>query len=80
MLDTPTLDSIRGEATIDVPTAGRVLNMGRSQAYAAARRGQIPTLQFGRSLRVPVPRLLALLGANNEALTPSESAHHALTH
>ena len=47
---------------LTVPEAGRLLGMGRSSAYEAARRGQIPTLRLGRRLLVPVPALRRLLG------------------
>lgn len=54
------LDEMRQRVTVDVPTAGRlVFDLGEAASYAAARRGQIPTLRFGRTLRVPVARLLA---------------------
>jgi hypothetical protein len=52
--------------TIDVPTAGRVLGIGRDAAYAAVKRGEIPVLSLGRSLRCPVPKLLAVLGITPE--------------
>jgi excisionase family DNA binding protein len=48
--------------TYSVPEAGRRAGLGRNAAYAAARRGEIPTIQFGRKLRVPrvaFERLLA---------------------
>ncbi|EWT05050.1 hypothetical protein N864_07615 [Intrasporangium chromatireducens Q5-1] len=57
------LDSLRGRLTISVPDAGRVLGIGRDASYAAAARGEIPTLRLGRAIRVPVPKLLELLGA-----------------
>jgi excisionase family DNA binding protein len=41
------------ELTISVPEAGRRLGLGRNASYAAARRGEIPVLRFGRKLRVP---------------------------
>lgn len=37
----------------DVPEAGRLLGMGRNKAYAAAAAGEIPTIRFGKLLRVP---------------------------
>jgi excisionase family DNA binding protein len=40
-----------------VPEAGRILGLKRSKAYAAARSGEIPTLRFGKVLRVPAARL-----------------------
>jgi hypothetical protein len=55
------IDEIRHLTTIDVPTAAKVLGVGRRQAYEAAKRGDFVTLKFGSSLRVPVPALLKLL-------------------
>jgi excisionase family DNA binding protein len=45
-----------------VEEAGRELRIGRSAAYEAARRGDIPTIKIGRRLLVPraaFDRLLA---------------------
>jgi excisionase family DNA binding protein len=47
--------------TMSVPEAGRVLGLSRNAAYAAARRGELPVLRFGKKLRVPVCRLERLL-------------------
>ncbi len=55
-----------GRLTFTVPEAGEVLGIGRDAAYAAARRGEIPTLRLGRRVLVPVPLLLRMLGANRE--------------
>jgi excisionase family DNA binding protein len=44
-----------------VPEAGKRLNIGRNQAYAAAKRGEIPTINIGRTLRVPKPAFDRLL-------------------
>jgi excisionase family DNA binding protein len=46
-----------------VPEAGRLLGLGRNAAYAAAKRGDIPTIRMGRLLRVPKGPLHRLLGA-----------------
>jgi hypothetical protein len=41
--------------TITVPEAGRkYFGLGRYGSYAAAQRGDIPTIRVGRLLRVPV--------------------------
>jgi hypothetical protein len=61
-----TIADIAHLPTIDVPTAGRVLGIGRDAAYAAAQRGEIPVLSLGRSLRCPVAKLLAMLGITPE--------------
>jgi hypothetical protein len=34
--------------TLTVPEAGKALGLTRHGAYAAAQRGEIPTLRFGR--------------------------------
>jgi excisionase family DNA binding protein len=49
-----------------IEEAAKVLRIGRSAAYDAARRGDLPTIRVGRSLRVPRHRLDALLGIQNE--------------
>jgi excisionase family DNA binding protein len=37
----------------DVPEAGAKLGLSRNGSYEAARRGEIPTVKFGRLLKVP---------------------------
>jgi excisionase family DNA binding protein len=52
--------------TLRVEQAGEFLGLGRSSAYEAARRGDLPVLRFGRTLRVPTARLRVLLGIDPE--------------
>jgi hypothetical protein len=47
---------------LSVPEAGAILGLQRSAAYDAAKRGELPTITFGRKLLVPTGRLLAMLG------------------
>jgi hypothetical protein len=48
------LDEILKEPTTSVPLAGKALGIrGKNQSYEAARRGEIKTLAFGRTRRVP---------------------------
>lgn len=47
--------------TLTVEEAGRMLGIGRGASYAAAQRGEIPTIRIGRRLLVPVDRLERLL-------------------
>ncbi len=48
--------------TISVPEAGkRYFNLSRNVAYAAAQRGDFPTIRIGRLLRVPVRALERML-------------------
>ena len=51
-------EQLSGRATITVEEAATLLGIGRSAAYEAARRGQLPTRRLGKRLRVPVPALL----------------------
>jgi excisionase family DNA binding protein len=54
------------QPTLTVEEAGAYLGLGRSSAYEAVRRGEIPTLRFNRTLRVPTARLRVLLGIDAE--------------
>jgi excisionase family DNA binding protein len=49
-------------AVLTIEETATVLRIGRTAAYDAARRGEIPTIRLGRSLRVPRALLLELLG------------------
>jgi hypothetical protein len=54
--------------TLSVPEAGKkYLNLGRKGSYAAAERGDIPTIKIGRILRVPVRAMERLLDSATEA-------------
>jgi hypothetical protein len=47
---------------MSVPAAGKkYFGLSKNGAYAAAARGEIPTLQIGRLLRVPVRQMEKLL-------------------
>lgn len=60
----PAVSDLRERTTLSVEEAGRVLGLGRSGAYDAARRGDIPVLRIGGRLRVPAPALLRMLEAD----------------
>ena len=58
--------------TIPVPEAGRRLaGLSRNGSYAAAKRGEIPTIKIGRLLRVPLRALELMLERAGE---PSKCA------
>jgi len=49
--------------TITVPEAGKkYFDLSRDASYAAAQRGDIPTIRVGRLLRVPVAAMERKLG------------------
>ena len=50
--------------TLSVPEAGKTyFGLSRNGAYAAANRGEIPTIKIGKLLRVPVRALEQKLDA-----------------
>lgn len=60
-----TIEELRAlPPVIDLPTAARVLGIGRTVAYRLVRTGEWPTpvLRLGGTIRVPTAPLLALLG------------------
>jgi excisionase family DNA binding protein len=57
-----TINTRETPAVLTVEEAGRVLRIGRSAAYQAARSGELPTIRIGRCLRVPLHRLEQMLG------------------
>jgi len=60
------------ELTISVPEAGRrYFGLSRNGAYAAADRGELPTIKIGRLLRVPVRALEQML---DKAAAPKTAA------
>lgn len=63
MADTADIDVRRLPVVVDLPTAARLLGVGRTSAYALVRTGQWPTpvIRAGRLIRVPTAPLLALL-------------------
>jgi excisionase family DNA binding protein len=64
----PSIREFERRATITVEEAAELLGIGRTAAYQAAHRGQLPTCRLGRRLLVPVPALLDLL--NGRAVAP----------
>ena len=62
---TMTADEVRAlPAVVDLPTAARVLGLGRSAAYELVRLGTWPTpvLRLGRLIKVPSAPLVELVG------------------
>jgi len=67
------LQAIAGtRATLTVEEDAALLGIGRTAAYEAARRGQLPTRRLGRRLLVPIPALLEWLGAPAPSASRSE--------
>ena len=59
-------------ATVDVPTAGRVLGIGRTLAYHLVRTGQWPTpvLRAGKLIKIPSGPLIRLVEASAPEVDP----------
>lgn len=62
-IDASDIDVRRLPVVIDLPTAARLLGIGRTSAYELVRTGQWPTpvIRAGRLIRVPTRPLLVLL-------------------
>ena len=64
--------------TTDLGTAGEILGIGRTKAYALAKAGLFPAkvIRVGRLYKVSVPALLRLLDARpgDPAATPSDGS------
>lgn len=54
------------EAVYTIEKVARLLGIGRSSAYAAARRGEIPTVRIGKRLLVPKVAFERLLNPAND--------------
>jgi hypothetical protein len=55
--------------TLSVPEAGKTyLGLTRNSSYAAAARGDIPTIKIGRLLRVPVRAMERMLDTVSEGM------------
>ncbi len=50
--------------TYTVTEVAKLLGIGRSAAYEAARTGQIPTVRIGKRILVPAAGLQRMLGGN----------------
>ena len=50
--------------TYSIPEVAKVLGIGRTAAYEAARTGEIPTIRIGKRILVPDAALERLLAGN----------------
>ena len=62
-IDASGIDVRRLPVVVDLPTAARLLGIGRTSAYELVRTGRWPTpvIRAGRLIRVPTAPLLVLL-------------------
>jgi hypothetical protein len=61
--------------TLTVPEAGKkYFNLSRNGSYAAAERGQLPTIRIGRLLRVPVRALERMLDSASTSTSTRSAA------
>lgn len=51
--------------TLTVPEAASILRISRGAAYEAVRRGELPVVRFGRTIRVPTHALNRLLSGQD---------------
>jgi excisionase family DNA binding protein len=56
------------------PEAGQALGLSRNATYDAAKRGEIPTIRFGKLIKVPTAALRRML--ENAGQSPSGPDSH----
>jgi excisionase family DNA binding protein len=56
------------------PEAGQALGLSRNATYDAARRGEIPTIKFGKLIKVPTAALRKML--ENAGQSPNGPHSH----
>jgi hypothetical protein len=60
--------------TLTIPEAGAVyFDLSRNGSYAAAERGEIPTIKLGKLLRVPIRALEAMLDSTLPVAGPARA-------
>jgi excisionase family DNA binding protein len=55
------VEAILRKATCTVEEAARVLGVGRRQAYAAVKSGEIPSIHIGGRILISTKKLTALI-------------------
>lgn len=65
------IPTLEGRLSVSIPEAALLLGLSRNSVYAAAERGDLPTIRLGRRILVPVGPLQALVAA---ASTPTSSS------
>jgi excisionase family DNA binding protein len=68
-----TPDELRARLTITVDEVAEALDMSRTSAYDAVRRGEIRSLRLGRRILVPTAPLLEMLGAGSPGTDSSNA-------
>lgn len=61
------LTDLESRVTLSIEETASLLGLGRTAAYEAARRGEIPSRRLGRRVLVPVPALRAWLTNGGDA-------------
>jgi excisionase family DNA binding protein len=61
-MDQKTKDATIASATYTLTQAAKLIGIGRTSAYEAARRGEIPCIKIGSKVLVPRAALHKMLG------------------
>ncbi|MCL4685508.1 helix-turn-helix domain-containing protein [Myxococcota bacterium] len=67
-------DTTPTRRAVSIDEAAQMLGIGRSAAYLAARRGDIPVLRIGRRLVVPIAALDRMLAGAGPIDGPRSAA------
>lgn len=58
------LEDLEHRIILTVEETASLLGLGRTAAYEAVRKGQLPSRRLGRRVVIPVPALLEWLGTD----------------
>lgn len=70
----PVLPLAEDEPTLTVERTAKVLGIGRSSAYAAITRGEIPSIRLGSRVVVPTAALHRMLGLDATPVVTNSEA------
>jgi hypothetical protein len=68
------LETQPAQLTYSVPEAGRMAGLSRNASYAAAKRGEIPTIKFGAKQRVPAAKWNRILAEGTREMAGKDQS------
>lgn len=72
--DDMNIPTLEGRLSVSIPEAALLLGLSRNSVYAAAGRGELPTIRVGRRILVPVGPLQELVAAGSMATSLNNDA------
>jgi hypothetical protein len=70
-----TIEELRSRPTLSVQEFWEAIGIGRTVAYRSISQGEVPVIRWGRTIRVPTPYVLGLLGIGIDGRPLVEHLH-----